>query len=401
MAVGHKKSNYNSEAVLKEIYPKVEQGLSKRLPQWKQCISRFIHDRSQALFDSMPVDRIYYHDSDREILFNALDLDMKEINAYMKHTYYANIKKFNPQAAKDATTIVALCIVRYFLLKKDQKNLDLAVIYLSFSGKLYPSIHSGSFTFAPTKYRHIMEYVVNTQLTNKYELKRSGTVIGAIKTIALLWAESYTKEFKDFDDEDVVYVVQQIHNRIKSFMKNIATLYYEAYDNKEYITYDNDAIPEGESGGAYHLTDNDMFKLQKYTQKAMERINTSQVDYKICRASADANVKTEEVKQIIESILNNRDNIKLVRELITSMIASYMNQSTNKDIISNSFLTYATRPKPNSKDETINRIKDIVMDLLEDNSVRFRKRKSREATKQSYIRSLLTYFTVTIIYANK
>jgi hypothetical protein len=83
------------------------------------------------------------------------------------------------------------------------------------------------------------------------------------------------------------------------------------------------------------------------------------------------------------------------------MIASYMNQSTNKDIISNSFLTYATRPKPNSKDETINRIKDIVMDLLEDNSVRFRKRKSREATKQSYIRSLLTYFTVTIIYANK
>ena len=383
MAVGHKKSNYNSEAVLKEIYPKVEQGLSRRLAQWKQCISRFIHDRSQALFDSMPVDRIYYHDSDREILFDALGLDMKDINTCMKHTYYADIKKFNPQAAKDSTTIVALCVVRYFLIKKDQKNLDLAVIYLSFSGKLYPSIHSGSFTFAPTKYRHIMEYVVNTRLTNKYELKRSGTVMGAI------------------DDEDVVYVVQQIHNRIKSFMKNIATLYYEAYDNKEYITYDNDVIPEGEGGGSYHLTDNDMFKLQKYTQKTMERINTSQVDYKLCKASADANVKTEEVKQIVESILNNRDNVKLVRELVTSMIGSYMNQSTNKDVVSNAFLSYATRPKPNSKDETINRIKDITMDLLEDNSVRFRKRKSREATKQSYIKSLLTYFTLTIIFANK
>jgi hypothetical protein len=246
-----------------------------------------------------------------------------------------------------------------------------------------------------------MEYVVNTRLTNKYELKRSGTVMGAIKTISLLWVDSYKKEFMDFDDEDVVYVVQQIHNRIKSFMKNIATLYYEAYDNKEYITYDNDAIPEGEGGGSYHLTDNDMFKLQKYTQKTMERINTSQVDYKLCKASADANVKTEEVKQIVESILNNRDNVKLVRELVTSMIGSYMNQSTNKDVVSNAFLSYATRPKPNSKDETINRIKDITMDLLEDNSVRFRKRKSREATKQSYIKSLLTYFTLTIIFANK
>ena len=401
MAVGHKKSNYNTEAVLKEIYPKVEQGLSKRLAQWKQCISRFIHDRSQALFDSMPVDRIYYHDSDREILFDALGLDMKDINNCMKHTYYADIKKFNPQAAKDSTTIVALCVVRYFLIKKDQKNLDLAVIYLSFSGKLYPSIHSGSFTFAPTKYRHIMEYVVNTRLTNKYELKRSGTVIGAIKTISLLWVDSYKKEFMDFDDEDVVYVVQQIHNRIKSFMKNIATLYYEAYDNKEYITYDNDAIPEGEGGGSYHLTDNDMFKLQKYTQKTMERINTSQVDYKTCKYSADANVKTEEVKQIVESIMNNRDNVKLIRELVTSMIGSYMNQSTNKDVVSTAFFSYATRPKPNSKDETINRIKDITMELLEDNSVRFRKRKSREATKQSYIKSLLTYFALTIIAANK
>ena len=401
MAVGHKKSNFNTEAVLKEIYPKVEQGLNQRLAQWKQCISKFIHDRSQALFDAMPVDRIYYHDSDRETLFNALGLDMKDINSCMKHTYYADIKKFNPQAAKDSTTIVALCVVRFFLLNKDQKNLDLAVIYLSFSGKLYPSIHSGSFTFAPTKYRHIMEYVINTRLTNKYELKKAGTVIGAIKTISLLWADSYRKEFTDFDDEDVVYVIQQIHNRIKSFMKNIATLYYEAYDNKEYITYDNDAIPEGESGGSYHLSDNDMFKLQKFTQKTMERINTSQVDYKLCKASADANVKTEEVKQIIESILNNRDNIKTIRELITSMIASYMNQSTNKDVVSNAFVSYATRPKPNSKDETINRIKDIIVDLLEDNSVRFRKRKSREATKQSYIKSLLIYFTLTIVSANK
>ena len=83
-----------------------------------------------------------------------------------------------------------------------------------------------------------MEYVVNNELSNKYELKTKGTIIGAIKSISINWIDAYKSTmFKTFDDEDVCYLIQQIHNRIKSFMKNIAKLYYEAYENKEYISY--------------------------------------------------------------------------------------------------------------------------------------------------------------------
>ena len=53
------------------------------------------------------------------------------------------------------------------------------MIYLSFSGKFYPSIHYGLFPkFPPSEYRHIMEYVVNNKLNNKYDLKREGSVFG-------------------------------------------------------------------------------------------------------------------------------------------------------------------------------------------------------------------------------
>ena len=48
-----------------------------------------------------------------------------------------------------------------------KKELDLALVNLAFSGKYYPSIWYRSFpTVAPQE--HIMEYVVNNKLSNKY-----------------------------------------------------------------------------------------------------------------------------------------------------------------------------------------------------------------------------------------
>lgn len=396
-----KRKGFDTKAILTDVYPLIENSLNRNLTSWKRNISNFVSKRSVYLFDSVPCERIAYSDADRDDFFRSLIIDRRDVEKGIKNTFYASITKFKPSQAKDALTIAALCVIRYFQLKKDQKNLELALIYFCFSGKLYPSVHYGSFPISPSKYRQIMEYVVNNQLTNKFELKSKGTVIGAIKSIALLWQESYTGMFKSFDDEDVCYVVQQIHNRIKSFMKNIARLYYDAYDNKEFISYQKDNLPEEGSGGTYMISDNDSFKLQKYVEQTIERLNTTQVEYKTCKACADANVHTEEVRSILEAIFNNRENIKLIKELITNMIASYMSQSSEKDVATLKFFSYSIKPKPNTKDPILIRIKEIVMQLLEDNSVRYRKRKHREATKQSYIKSLMTYFALVIIAANK
>ena len=398
-----KRNNFNTAAILHDIYPKIANNIQIHIVEWKKCLSRFISSRSTMLFDSMPCDRILYFDNDRDDLFNSIHLDRHELEKSLNQTYYAKITKFKPSQAKDITTVVALCIIRYFLLKKDQKNLELALVYYSFSGKMYPSVHYGFFKLvAPSKYRHIMEYVVNNELSNKYELKTKGTIIGAIKSISINWIDAYKSTmFKTFDDEDVCYLIQQIHNRIKSFMKNIAKLYYDAYENKEYISYDKDALPEGDLGGDYHLTDNDSFKLQKYVEKTMQRINSSRVDYKTCKACADANVQVEEVRAIIESILNNPDNLKKIKEMVTNIIGTYMSQSPKKDIVSLDFFSFTIKPRPNCKDPLINRVKDIIIELLEECSERFNKRKHREPTKQSYIKSLLIYFTLTIINANK
>ena len=103
------------------------------------------------------------------------------------------------------------------------KDAELATIYLSFSGKFYPSLHYRSYPIAPAK--HVMEYVVNNVLTSKYDLKTYGNVIGAIKSVGKTWLDAYKSKFKSFTDEDVVYLLQQLYSRIGSFMKNIATEY--------------------------------------------------------------------------------------------------------------------------------------------------------------------------------
>ena len=397
-----KRNNYNTKAILQKIYPKVEEALKKNKLKWKRHLSQFISSRSEMLFDTMPCDRIYYYDKDRDELYSSLGLNRLELNQYLKETYYYNINKFNPSYAKDITSIVDMCVIRYFLLSNDKKDLDLALIYFGFSAKMYPSIHYGLFpTVAPSKYRYVMEYVVNNKLTNKYELKITGSVIGSVKSILLNWINFYSKMYKSFDDEDVVYLIQQAHNRIKSFLKNIAKLYYESYEDKEYITYDKDSLPgEGESG-SYHLADNDTFKLQKYVEKTMTKINTLQVEYKDCKACADANVRTEEIKSIIESILNNKSNLSIIREFVTCLIASFMEQSSEKDVASIKFLSYTIKTKPNSKNPLIIRIKEICNKLLEENSIRYTKRKRRESTRLSYEKAVLTYFAIIIINSNK
>ena len=387
-----------TEAILKILYPKVENALSKNTNKFKKAVSDFINARNAVIFDTCPCDRIYYGEDDANQMFAAIGIGKSEVSEAIQQTYYYPIAAFNPRAAKDEITVLMLTIIRYFERKNDRKNTELAMIYLSFSGKFYPSIHYMSFPkVQPSEYRHVMEFVINNMLSEKFYLKTQGSVFGAVKAYGMTWLDSYERMFKSYDDEDVVYLIQQLHNRIKTFMKNIASLYYEAYENKDYITYDSDSLSEDD----YHLADNDSLKAERYIERSMEKINTTSVDYRTCKLSADNNVRTEEVKSIVESILNDRDNILEIKELIRLLVYTYFVQSKKKDVSDIDFITFSVAPKPNTKDPHILRIKEIIEGWLEDKSVSYRKRKKRPPTRNSYNRALLMYFTLVIHTANK
>lgn len=386
-------------AIKDNIYPLVSSSLKTNMAKYKKNLGDFINARSKEMYDIAPFTRIYWTGDDNDAFFKAMNIPETTIANHLQKTYYAGIASFNPRCAKDPFTVTQMMVIRYFMKAKQQKELELACLYLAFSGSFYPSIHYGSFPkVQPCEYRHVMEYVVNNELSMKFDLKREGSVAGAVKSICNTWINSYRSKIESCSDEDIVYVLQQLHNRIKSFMIYIAKLYYKIYDNKDvYLAYDSDSADQDN----FRVADNNSLKAERYTAAAMTYITTHTVNYKFCKMAADQNVKTDELKSIIETIQMDNSNLVLIKEFMNICITMYMQETGKVTVTDIDFMTKTIAAKPNSKDKNIIRQKEIIEKLLDENSPAYRRRRSRLATKNSYHRALIAYYCLVINTANK
>ena len=388
-----------TRVAVNKIYPVVEASLSKsaNVTAYKKNIENFIKARSTDLYDTVPMRRIPFLQDDIDDFFRAVKIDKNQITDFLSQTYYWNMN-FNPRAAKDEFTMTMMMVIRFFILKNRSKDAEISAIYLAFSGKFYPSIHSQKWKIAPEQYRYVMEYVLNNVLTMKYDLKREGSVFGAVRSICMTWLNTYRSKFRNPDDEDVADMIQQLHGRIKSFLGNIASAYYDAYAKKDvWFTYSSDSNDQE----TYRVADSDSLLAERCVENAMNMIASRQVNYRLCRYASDKNVKTDEIKSIIESIQEDSDNLPLIRELYQLIVAEYFNESKDKDVSSYDFIAKTIVAKPNTKNKNILRQKQIIEDFLNENSPSYRKRKSREATRSSYHRSILTYYVLVMNEANK
>lgn len=388
-----------TRVAVNKIYPVVDNSLSKsaNVTAYKKNIENFIKARSTDLYDTVPMRRIPFLQEDIDDFFKAVKIDKNQITSFLTETYYWNMN-FNPRAAKDEFTMTMMMVIRFFILENKMKDAEISAIYLAFSGKFYPSIHSQKWKIPPEQYRYVMEYVLNNVLTMKYDLKREGSVFGAVRSICLTWLNTYKSKFKNPDDEDVADMIQQLHGRIKSFLGNIASAYYDAYAKKDvWFTYSSDSNEQD----TYRVADSDSLLAERCVENAMNVITSRQVNYRLCRYASDKNVKTDEIKSIIESIQEDPDNLPLIRELYQITVAEYFNESKEKDVSSYDFIAKTIVAKPNTKNKNIIRQKQIIEEFLNENSPAYRKRKSRDATRSSYHRSILTYYVLVMNEANK
>lgn len=392
-------NNQVTKVIDAKIYPLVKNSLSKSLTKFKSLMSHFMQTRSKGLYDTFPATRMLYGQQDADMLLSTLGVKAAEIQGFINETYYGKIANFNPRAAKDPVTVLCMCMIKYFYSKKDQKNLELAMIYTCFTGKFYPSIHYAQYPKAvPADYRFVCDYVVNNELSDKFLLKTEGNVIGVMRNTTQTWIDTYKDRFTGVtDDEDYVYIIQQLHVRIKSFIKNTAEVYYKCYNDKDYLTYESDDMSQDN----FRLTQNDSTKIDTAVNRTLTYITSHDVDYRLCKMCSDENVKTDEIRSIIESIAKNTDNLDLMRELLYLMVSTYFQSSSTKDVRDIDFITFSIKAKPNTKNKDILRQGEVVEELLMGNSTAYSRRKSRKATQLSYNRAILTYFALIINSANK
>ena len=194
------------------------------------------------------------------------------------------------------------------------------------------------------------------------------------------------------DDEDVGKNIQQLRDREKSFLKNIANLYYEAYENKYYMNYETDSLDEDN----FRLTTSDATEAARVTEATMNYMTSNYVSMSVCNSCKDPMVKPTELKSILDNMMADTSILPTLRRTINLLICDFKRNFPNIKISDIRFLDYSIKPKPNTKDQYLIEIKTNIINFLETYSARYKIRKKRKDTAIAYYRCLIMYIAMTI-----
>ena len=339
----------DSNVIIKRLYPLVSGLLAKNDAKFRDNIAKFINARHELLFDIAPYDVIYFNQTDIDNMYKALGTTENEVRDIMKDCFFWD-KPYNPQCAKEPYVMTLLMCIRYYLKNNKSTYAKLTAVYLAFSGKFYASLHGGAAfpSVPPSKYKTVMDFVVNNMLTDKFDLKRTGTVFGAVESLCVTWLDTYETDNLDEDN--------------------------------------------------FRLTDNDAATAARITENVMNSITSSYISLDICNKCKDQNIKPLEIKDIMESIVRDNDNLAELRRVINILIADFMQNNPGQRVGSIEFVSYSLKMKPNTKDKYLIEMKSAILSWLDENSPNYRKRKSRKATQISYYKAILMYI---VLYINK
>jgi len=391
----------DSNIILDEIYPLVSKALEKNKNKFMNHIGQFMSANHDKIYDVGLYDNIYFTQKDVINLFTSLGITESEVLRLLKQTFFWNVA-YRPLAIKEPYVPVLIMAIRYFLKNKMDKEAEITCIYLCFTGKFYASIFSAGFpTAPPSTHREVMDYVINNMLTEKHSLKTEKNIFGAIRMLCNTYLNTYKSEFisSDLSDNDIgKKLIQQLRDREKSFIRNIAVLYYEAYENKLYLNFETDNLAEGKE---FRLTTSDSLKATAATEATMNYMTMNSVSLKICDKCKDSKVKATEIKDIMEAIISDKNNLDDLRRVINILICDFLRNYPGRDLNSVEFIAHSLKAKPNTKDKYILEMKQIILKWLDENSPNYRRRKNVAATAISYYKCILSYITLTITVANK
>ncbi|MBR6289392.1 MAG: hypothetical protein IKR19_08655 [Acholeplasmatales bacterium] len=380
--------------IVKELYDIVKKSLDKNSRKFLANIHEFINDRHEQMFATAPYENIYFNAKDLDKLYKALGFTENDILPLCQNIVYWDWPGYNPGCAKEPYVLVLLCCIRYYLKNSERKNAEITAIYLAFSGKIYASLYGMEWKYSPKNAREVMDYVVNNMLSDKFDLKKEGSVFGAIKKLCITWIDTYESDIKanDTTDDEWGKILQQLRDRVKSFIKNIGKLFYEAYKNKYYLNYETDNVDPDN----FRLTDNDAATAARLTEATMNLLTSQKVDLQLCKYSTNDNIRDpKEIQIIIERILSDSNNLPEVRRVINIIICDYLENHRGKRVGSTDFVRYSLQPKPNTKSKALLEQKDIVIGWMMKYYDKYGKT-NREATRNNYRRAIMTYFVYTI-----
>lgn len=385
----------DSTVILDELYPLVKSKLDNKSIERKFIanIGQFFNAKSSQINDIAPYNNIYYNKTDLDKFYKSIDITEKEVIDIISKCWFWD-EDIRPLCVKEPYVEILICCIRYYIAT-NPRNAEMVTIYTLFSGKFYASIYYSLWKFPVNP--NIMDFVINNGLSDKYDLKKEGTVFKAIKKMANTYLDKYRSDItsKHHTDNDFKNNIQQLRDREKSFLYNIFAAYMTAAESKSYLNYETDNLdPE-----QFRITDNDSAKASRITESAIGILTTQKVSRQFCNNAHDARVKPEQIQSILENIiLYDKNNIPQLKRVINIMICDFMSANSRTPINSAAFLSYAITAKPNTKNELVIEMKQTILGWLNQDAI-YRKRSTTKATAISYYRSIVCYLAQVIMKA--
>lgn len=382
-------------SILKDlIYPVIEKTFSTQvnIRKYVMLISNFFEKNTAKLTTPGPQFLIVFGDNDKDEFYKLFGMKKEEITGAMRIIIKSTGSSAEFKYLMNNPFLSFLYyIIRYFTMHSNPKALN-ATLGL-FAIDVYWSIFTKYFPNGVIE--PVMNYTIDN-LTDKFIIKKSGTIFGALTESAKHSYEFHKSKIKVGNDPDCIAFLQRIRNDQNSMFRTLSGIYYENHKKGNAIATRNDDY------------DPDNPILDDITSASTEIENTvnrvcmpmisNGVDIALAEAaSMSANVSITNLRIYLMKIFVN-ERLTEITQLVESMLFLYINgeHKSVRDIRSSHFLywTSALFKKTNSKDGNIVRI-NMILDKWGTETGIYKAFKS-EGSKINYKRAIFTYIAMNI-----
>lgn len=384
--------------ILKDaFYDKICASLSK--PSNQRMLFRYISEyRSrniEQLTSPMILNNIPFNHTgeDANVVLRACGVTKEEMAPVIK-----DVKKTLKldQVGENITPFNIAMIMAMSYFYNDVPKLKVLMLY--YACGFYYNIYSGRFKkFGPNP--EIMQYTMNN-LTNKFTLKKEGSVEKSIVSVMERAVSVYKEQFKTLYDYDICStLIPGFRTRVAQILGSVIGEYFKNYeDNNRIFT----TVERNDEGDVIIDRENNTGRIEKMASRYTIRFYSEPINLSTIHVvkAMSTDVSENELRTAINYIHDAGANFELKSfyQSIFSLFFKEYPEADADDIYSRKFLAAANQiyKKGNSKDPDIINIKNISHEWLKKGSNVY-KATTRTATMNSYRKCIYMYFIMLVI----
>ena len=292
-------------------------------------ISKFVSDNMSVISSDGFIKRMTFGNDKKNELIDIYDADNTKWKAIVVAHPVLNI-------SENTKSILNQEIMCHYITNNDHNLLKFMAL------RIFTSCYYKAFPKYVVEAR--MKAALNS-LSNKFFIKKYGTLDKAIDALLNTYKETYTLRFKKHTDDDIIYLINALVTRVNIFVKNVQRVYYNTtdavFEDKEVMTRESQRI-----------TTNDTIVLENILKKVYGDEMLHGYDTKLIRSIENGPIMIP----ILVEIYKNDANA--VKQMIHILMYDYLENNNNItiEIMYKEFLkfTFSTRKRNPEYDVIVN-----------------------------------------------